>query len=89
MKINWEVRIKNPYFWAQIGIAILMPILAYLGLTVEDLTTWGKVGEVLLKAVSNPYVLGLVVVSVFNAIQDPTTKGLSDSDNAMTYTEPK
>lgn len=89
MKINWKVRIKNPYFWVQIGIAILMPILAYLGLTVEDLTTWGKVGEVLLKAVSNPYVLGLVVVSVFNAIQDPTTKGLSDSDNAMTYTEPK
>lgn len=89
MKINWKVRIKNPYFWVQIGIAILMPILAYLGLTVEDLTTWGKVGEVLLKAVSNPYVLGLVVVSVFNAIQDPTTKGLSDSENAMTYTEPK
>ena len=89
MKINWKVRIKNPYFWIQIGIAILMPILAYMGLTVEDLTTWGKVGQVLLEAISNPYVLGLVVVSVFNAIQDPTTKGLSDSDRAMTYTEPK
>lgn len=89
MKINWKVRIRNPYFWLQIGIAILMPILAYLGLTVEDLTTWSKVGQVLLEAVSNPYVLGLVVVSVFNAIQDPTTKGLSDSENAMTYTEPK
>ena len=88
MKINWEVRIKNPYFWIQIGVAILMPILAYLGLAVEDLTTWGKVGQVLLEAVLNPYVLGLVVVSVFNAIQDPTTKGLSDSDKAMTYTEP-
>ena len=89
MKINWLVRFKNPYFWIQIGIAILMPILAYLGLSVEDLTTWGKVGQVLLEAISNPYVLGLVVVSVFNAIQDPTTKGLSDSDRAMTYTEPK
>ena len=89
MKINWEVRIKNPYFWIQIGVAILMPILAYLGLAVEDLTAWGKVGQVLLEAVLNPYVLGLVVVSVFNAIQDPTTKGLSDSENAMTYTEPK
>ena len=89
MKINWKVRIRNPYFWIQIGIAILMPILAYLGLTVEDLTTWSKVGQVLLEAILNPYVLGLVVVSVFNAIQDPTTKGLSDSENAMTYTEPK
>ncbi|MBQ7140002.1 MAG: phage holin [Bacilli bacterium] len=89
MKINWLVRIKNPLFWVQIGIAILMPILAYLGLSVEDLTTWGKVGQVLLEAVANPYVLGLVIVSVFNAIQDPTTKGLSDSVNALTYTEPK
>lgn len=88
MKINWQVRIKNPYFWIQIGVAILMPILAYLGLAVEDLTTWNKVGQVLLEAVLNPYVLGLVVVSVFNAIQDPTTKGLSDSEKAMTYTEP-
>ena len=89
MKINWKVRIRNPYFWIQIGIAILMPMLAYLGLTVEDLTSWAKVGQVLLKSILNPYVLGLVVVSIFNAIQDPTTKGLSDSKNAMTYTEPK
>lgn len=89
MKINWKVRIRNPFFWIQIGIAILMPMLAYLGLTVEDLTSWAKVGQVLLKSILNPYVLGLVVVSIFNAIQDPTTKGLSDSKNAMTYTEPK
>lgn len=88
MKINWKVRFKNPYFLAQIGIAILMPILAYLGLSVEDLTTWNKLGQVLLQAISNPYVLGLVVVSVFNAIQDPTTKGLSDSNKAMTYKKP-
>lgn len=88
MKINFKVRIRNPYFWLQIGIAILMPILAYLGLSVEDLTTWSKVIQVLLQAVSNPYVLGLIVVSVFNTIQDPTTKGLSDSEKALTYTEP-
>lgn len=89
MKINWQVRIKNPYFWIQIGTAILMPILAYMGLSVEDLTSWAKLGEILLGAISNPYVIGLVAVSVFNAIQDPTTKGLSDSENALTYTEPK
>ncbi len=89
MKINLKVRIKNPYFWLQIGIAILMPILAYMGLAVEDLTTWSKLGQVMLQAVSNPYVLGLVAVSVFNALQDPTTKGLSDSAKALKYTEPK
>lgn len=88
MKINWKVRFRNPYFWVQIGVTILTTIFAYLGLSVEDLTTWSKVGQVLLEAVSNPYILGVVVVSVFNAIQDPTTKGLSDSEKALTYTEP-
>ena len=89
MKINWKVRFRNPYFWVQIGVTILTTIFAYLGLSVEDLTTWGKVGQVLLVAVSNPFILGVVVVSVFNAIQDPTTKGLSDSEKALTYTKPK
>jgi phi LC3 family holin len=40
-------------------------------------------------ALSNPYCLFLVVVSVINAINDPTTKGLKDSMQALTYNEPK
>ena len=36
-----------------------------------------------------PYVLGLVIVSVFNAITDPTTAGLGDSERAMTYSYPQ
>lgn len=89
MQINWKVRIKNPLFWAQVALAILMPILAYLGIAVEDLTSWSILGATLLEAVKNPYVLGLVVVSVWNAINDPTTKGISDSTRAMTYDKPK
>ena len=89
MSINWKVRIKNPLFWAQIVMSILLPILGYMGLTVEDLTSWSVLGNALLQALYNPYVLGLVVVSVFNAITDPTTKGVSDSATALTYTEPK
>jgi len=89
MNINWLVRFKNPVFIAQIILAILTPILGYAGLTMQDLTTWDSLGHLLMSALSNPYVLGLVVVSVFNALTDPTTKGLSDSSNALTYTEPK
>ena len=89
MQINWKVRIKNPLFWVQIGLAILVPVLSYMGITVEDLTSWAVLGNALLGAIKNPYVLGLVLVSVWNAINDPTTKGLSDSDLAMTYTVPK
>jgi phi LC3 family holin len=89
MKINLKVRIRNPLFWVQVGLAVLMPILAYLGITVKDLTSWSILGATLFEAVKNPYVLGLVLVSVWNAINDPTTSGLSDSAQAMTYTVPK
>ena len=89
MKINWKVRLNNPQFFVQILLAVLLPILAYMGLTLQDLTTWVELGNVLLNAVSNPYVLGLVVVSVYNAISDPTTKGISDSKQAMTYVKPR
>lgn len=87
--MNWKVRFKNPLFIAQMILAVLTPILAYAGLTVKDLTTWQALGNLLMGALSNPYVLGLVVVSVFNAVTDPTTSGVKDSEQALTYTKPK
>ena len=89
MKINWKVRFSNPVFVSQIVLAVFMPVLAYLGITFEDLTTWGSLFDVLLEAVSNPFVLGLVIVSVYNAVIDPTVKGISDSRQALTYHKPK
>ena len=86
--INWKIRFKNPVFYMQLILAVLTPVLAYMGLTVKDLTTWAAVGNVLLQAVSNPYVLALVLVSVWNAVNDPTTSGISDSKNALTYDKP-
>lgn len=88
MKINWLVRFKNPVFVAQLVMAILLPILAYFGLNAEDLTSWSKLGQVLLNAISNPYVVGLIIVSVWNAVNDPTVKGLSDSERALQYQKP-
>lgn len=87
--INLKVRFKNPVFLAQLVMAILLPILTYFGLTVEDINSWSVLGKTLLDAISNPYVIGTVIVSVWNAINDPTTKGFNDSARAMTYTEPK
>lgn len=87
--INWKVRFKNPVWWAQMGLAIFTPILAYAGLTAQDMTTWGAVFDLLKQAVTNPYVLSLVVVSVWNAVNDPTTKGVTDSTQAMSYDKPK
>ncbi len=89
MSINWKVRIKNPVFWAQVAVAIVAPILAGLGLQWEDMTTWATFGDALFKAVMNPVIVVSVIVSLWGIINDPTTKGLSDSAQAMTYTEPK
>lgn len=86
--MNWKVRFKNPVFIAQLLLSILTPILAYAGLTVQDITSWPALGKLLFDAVQNPYVLGMVAVSVWNAVNDPTTKGLQDSDRAMTYDKP-
>ncbi len=89
MKINWTVRRKNIVFIAEIIASVLVPILAYMGLNWEDMTTWAALGNVLLDAIKNPVIVFAVITSVFNAITDPTTKGVSDSTQAMTYTKPK
>ena len=86
--INWKVRFKNPVWLAQIVLAIFAPIMAYAGLTAQDITTWGAVLDLLREAVTNPYVLGMVLVSVWNAVNDPTTKGVTDSTLAMSYDKP-
>lgn len=89
MKINWTVRLKNPIWWVQIVLAMFTPILAYAGITAADVTTWKALGDLLLGAISNPYVLSLVVVAAWNAINDPTTAGGSDSAQALSYKTPK
>ena len=86
-KINWKLRFSNPMFIGQLVLSIVLPILSYVGLTVQDLTTWAKLFEVIVQAIPNPYCLLLVVVSVYNTIVDPTTKGLSDSEHALNKTE--
>lgn len=86
--MNLKVRFRNPVFIAQLILSILTPILAYAGLTLQDITTWEALGNMLLGAIQNPYVLGLVVVSVWNALNDPTTAGLGDSTRAMGYEKP-
>ena len=88
MKINWKVRIANPAFWAQIVLSVFVPLLAYYGMNWEDMTTWAAIGNLFVQAVQNPVVVLSVVVSVYNAIIDPTTKGISDSARAMTYDKP-
>ncbi|MGG0891698.1 phage holin [Cytobacillus horneckiae] len=83
--INWKIRFKNPIFISQLLLSFIIPILGYFGLTAQDITTWASLFSLLVDAFSNPYVVLLVVVSVWNAVNDPTTKGIQDSSLAKRY----
>lgn len=89
MKINWLVRIKNPQWWFSVILAVVVPIGAYYGITGSDITSWGIFFSTLKAAVLNPYVVFSVLASVWNTVIDPTTSGISDSANALTYKKPK
>lgn len=87
--MNLLVRIRNPIFWIQIGLSIATPVLAYYGITAADITTWAGLGELIIKAISNPFVVLTICSSIWSTLNDPTTAGVTDSSQAMHYTEPR
>ncbi|MCK1998943.1 phage holin [Psychrobacillus psychrodurans] len=89
MKINWKVRLKNPYFYLSLVIAIAGPVGLTFGINFEDLTSWPIVWEITKKAFFTPYLVITVFISVVTFLIDPTTKGLNDSPQALQYKEPK
>lgn len=86
--MNLRVRVKNWSFWVSIVVSIFTPILAYFGITMQDVTTWGKLLEIMVEAISNPYVVLMILVSVYNTLIDTTTPGIKDSERALNYIKP-
>lgn len=81
--INWKVRIKNKNFWIAIIPAIILVIqavAAIFGVTLE----LGEIGNKLVTVVNAVF----VVLTILGIVTDPTTKGISDSERAMTYNKP-
>ncbi len=83
MKINLKVRMKNPCFWINIALALIVPIFGYFGLTAADITSWSKLSETFMAAIMNPYVLLLAATSVWNELHNPTVSGYSDDTEIM------
>ena len=77
--INLDVRFQNPQYWFMLAIAVITPIVSYLGLNVSDITSWGVLIDMIGQAIANPYLLVLVIVNVYNATVDGTTRGFKDS----------
>lgn len=84
MKINWTVRMKNKVFWVTIipALLVLVQVVASLFGFEIDL---GDLGNKLIEVVNAVF----VVLSILGVVTDHTTAGVSDSELAMTYNEPK
>ena len=85
MKLNLKVRAKNPYFW----VGLVGVILAAMGVSPEMLTTWGAVIDAFKALITNPFMLGSVVLAVMGVLNDPTTAGLGDTNQVMDYVTPR
>lgn len=87
--INWKVRFRNPK-WV-VGFVSQLLIMAQM--VVVGLNQTGMIHFEWSQDINN-WVLGfvnivLLVLSMMGVVQDPTTKGYSDSDKALGYEEPK
>ena len=76
--MDWKAKLRNPAFRINIILSVIVPVGAYFGITGSDITSWGALLDIAWRAISNPYVLFTIVVSVSNAIHNPNTKGYLD-----------
>ena len=82
--INWKVRIKNKMFWLTLIPAVLLlvqVVASVFGYTLD----LGDLGNKLLAVVNALF----GVLAMLGIVTDPTTAGISDSTQALTYEKPK
>lgn len=84
MKINWKVRFKNKAFWVAIipaTIVLIVAIASVFGIEID----LSAISDRLLDVVNALF----VVLSIVGIVVDPTTDGLTDSTQALSYEKPK
>lgn len=82
--INWKVRIRNKTFWMALIPALLLLAqngAAMFGISLE----LEEVGSRVLAVVNQLF----AVLTILGIVNDPTTQGLGDSEQALSYREPK
>lgn len=82
--INWKVRIKNKAFWLAMIPAVLL-LIQQIGAIFGFNFDFGELGNQLKEVVNTAF----FILALLGIVTDPTTSGVSDSDRAMTYDEPK
>lgn len=82
--INWTVRVKNKTFWLTVipaALLLIQVVAAVFGVTLD----LGGLGDKLLAVVNAVFAL----LAILGIVTDPTTKGVGDSQQALTYDTPK
>ena len=84
MKINILVRLKNKTFWLAFVPALLLVVVQVAQLFGVTLDLSNLEGQILavVEAV-------FALLAVLGVVTDPTTSGVTDSEQALTYTTPK
>ena len=85
MKANLKVRIKNPWFWA----GVITVLLSSMGVSPEMFTSWDLVWKSIVDVFTNPFLLFSTIFAILSVFIDPTTAGIGDSSQAMTYSKPR
>ena len=83
-KINWTVRLKSKTFLLTVIPALLLLVQVVAAVFGFELDL-GDLGNKLLAVVNALF----SVLTILGIVTDPTTAGVSDSAQAMTYTTPK
>ena len=82
MNINWKIRFQNKTFLT--GLISLVVVFFY------DLLQLLGIAPVVTQSAVMQVAEGiLTILGMLGVIADPTTAGLSDSRQALTYTSPK
>lgn len=82
--INWQVRIKSKQFWLSLIPAVLLLVQVIAAVFGFELDL-GDIGNKLLDVVNALF----AVLAILGIVVDPTTEGVSDSAQALTYDRPK
>lgn len=82
--INWKIRVQNRMFWLALVPAFLLLIQAVAQVFNVSLD-FTNLNKGLLNVVNALF----VVLTILGVVTDPTTKGMSDSTQALTYSKPK
>lgn len=82
--INLTVRFKNKAFWVAFIPALLLLIQVVAAVFGYNLDL-GDLGNKLLEVVNALF----AVLAILGIVVDPTTQGIRDSDQALTYQTPK